>query len=83
MSKKKQTVTLALSENEALDLFEFLSRFSDKDDLCIEDQAEARVLWDLCCLLEKQLVQSVSGDYAVLLKRAREDVRDTDAEGAI
>jgi hypothetical protein len=40
--------------DEALVLFEFLSRFSDTDELRVEDQAEQRALSNLCCLLEKQ-----------------------------
>jgi hypothetical protein len=71
-----ENVTLSLSQDEALVLFEFLSRISDASDLRIEDRAELRVLWDLCCMLESQLVQPFQEDYAELLDRAREAVRD-------
>ncbi len=57
----EEKVTIELSSAEALVLFEFLSRFSDENKLEIEDQAEARVLWDMCCLLEKQLVEPFMG----------------------
>ena len=53
MSKDK--VTLQLTNDEALVLFELVSRFTEEGDLNIADQAETRVLWDLCSLLEKQL----------------------------
>lgn len=81
MNEHEDRVTVALSQDEALVLFEFLSRFSDTRVLQIEDQAEARVLWGMCCLLEKQLVQQFSPDYMALLRKAREAVRDP-AEGS-
>lgn len=76
MSDKTKHVTLDLSEYEALVLFEFLSRFSNDKDLRIDDQAEARVLWDLCCVLETQLVEPLREDYSELLRKARNAVRD-------
>ena len=69
-------MTIEISKAEALVLFEFLSRFSDEDKLLIEDQAEARVLWDLCCVLEKQLAEPFRSDYSQLLQQARDQVRD-------
>jgi hypothetical protein len=75
-----EKVVIELSRAHALVLFEFLSRFSDSDDqdrrLEIQDQAEERVLWDMCCDLEKALVEPFSPDYAGLLQRARDTVRD-------
>lgn len=81
MNESQEKVTLTLSQNEALVLFELLSRFSDEEELRIDDQAEKRVLWNMCCLLEKQLVQPFSKDYRALLEQARDDVRDEDSEG--
>ncbi len=71
-------VTIELSGEEALVLFEFLSRYSDEKKLEIVDQAEQRVLWDLCCILERQLVAPFKAEYADLLSRAREHVRDAE-----
>ena len=76
LEETEEKVTIELSSAEALVFFEFLSRFSNDDQLEIEDQAEARVLWNICCLLEKQLVEPFMQDYDQLLKRARDDVRD-------
>src|SRR4051812_37165609 len=42
-------VTLGLTLNEALVLFEFVSRFSEHDRLSVEHPAEAQVLYNLCC----------------------------------
>jgi len=78
-----EKVKIELSRNEALVLFDFLSRFSDKEELIIEDQAEKRILWDLCCLLEKQLVQPFHDDYDDLLKFVRDDVRDIDTNESV
>jgi hypothetical protein len=69
-------VELRLRENEALVLFEFLSRFSDTDLLEIVDQAEKRVLWNLCCDLERILAEPFLDSYQTRLKKARDEVRD-------
>ena len=73
-------VTLSLSKAEALVLFEFVTRFSDTDKLKIEHKAEARVLWDLCCLLEKQLVEPFEPDWLRALAEARERVQPSSNE---
>ncbi|CAN5733061.1 hypothetical protein BH20ACI4_BH20ACI4_07650 [soil metagenome] len=73
MSKEIQ---IGLSNNEAIVLFEFLSRFSDKETLKIEDQSEARVLWDIQSKLENFLAEPFSENYPELLEKARKNVRD-------
>ncbi len=82
MNDPTNNIALTLSRDEALVLFEFLSRFSDEEELRIEDQAENRVLWHLCCILEQQLVEPFREDYADCLARARHAVRDPDPEQA-
>lgn len=69
-------VQISLSADEAIVLFEFLRRFSDSDDLTIVDQAEQRVLWNLCCILERGALTPFTGDWPVLLQQARERLRD-------
>ena len=71
-----EEVILRLSKKEALVLFDFVSRFSDEKKLRIDDQAEERVLWDICCDLEKKLPEPLRADYAQLLADARRAVRD-------
>lgn len=75
-----EKVVIELSREQALVIFEFLARFSNDGDnkLQIQDQAEARVLWDLCCDLEKALTEPFHPDYVELLERARNAVRDKD-----
>ena len=69
-------VTIELSPSEALVLFEFVSRFSNDEKLEIVDQAEERVLRDVCAMLEKILAEPFSQSYSELLAKAREEVRD-------
>lgn len=71
-------IEIKLSKNEALVLFEFLSRYSEKDILGIEDQSEARVLWNLTALLEKVLVEPFQGTYLEMINSARNELRDED-----
>lgn len=74
----KEPITIELSAEEALVLFEFLWRFSQDDVLKIEDQAEERLLWDLCSSLESKLVAPFAQEYRELLAVARSKVRDKD-----
>jgi hypothetical protein len=68
-------VTLTLSEDEALVLFAWIHRFNESEQQ-FEDQAEQRVLWDVECLLEKQVDALFDPAYRQLLLAARERVRD-------
>jgi len=69
-------LVIELPKAQALVLFEFLSRFSNDNRLEIQDQAEERVLWDICCDLEKMLAEPFRPDYRDLLQKARDAVRD-------
>lgn len=69
-------VELKLSKDEALVLFEFLGRFSQQEILGIEDQSEARALWNLECALEKELSEPFREDYSNLVRNARAALRD-------
>ena len=69
-------IQISLTKDEALVLFEMLSRFSDKEKLNIEHQSEERALWNLNCLLEQQLVEPFKENYLELLHAARERLKD-------
>jgi hypothetical protein len=69
-------VRLELTSDEALVLFEFLRHFDDENTLAIRDQAEERALWNLHCLLQKQVVEIFDPDYKTLLAMARSRLRD-------
>jgi len=67
-------VNLTLSKDEALVLFEFLSRFSDEEKLEIKDKSEEQVLWNVQGSLEKLLSEPFSKEYSSLLDKARRNL---------
>lgn len=71
-----EPIRLELTEDEALVLFDFLLRFDDSETLTIQDQAEERALWNLHCVLQKQLVQIFNPEYKTLVEAARSRLRD-------
>ena len=71
-----EEVSIGLTKDEALVLFEFLSRFSSQDVLEIQDQAEERALWNLTCSLEKVLVEPFSERWVEIISAARARLRD-------
>ncbi|MDQ3336766.1 MAG: hypothetical protein M4D80_16495 [Myxococcota bacterium] len=70
-------VKVVLSDDEALVLFDWLVRFNKREGTHFADQSEQRVLWDIECMLEKQLVAPLSPNYRELLDQARANVRDS------
>jgi len=69
-------VTLPLNANEALVLFEFLTRFVDHDRLEIVDQAEQRVLWNIQAQLETMMDCLNNPRYEEEVTEARRALRD-------
>jgi len=70
-----EPVRIELTGDEALVLFEFLARFEDRETLIVEDQAEERALWNLHCLLQKQLIEIFDPNYQALVDAARQRLR--------
>ena len=62
---------ISLTKDEALVLFELVSRFSDSDSLSVEHAAEEKVLWNIAATLEKALVEPFSKNYDEILEQAR------------
>jgi hypothetical protein len=73
---RQQNLTLTLTQDEALVLYDYLQRFSTSGSTTLEDQAEERALWNLCCLLEREMIEPFSENYAKSLESARERLRD-------
>lgn len=69
-------VTIELTGDEALVLFDWITRFTEREDKEFEDQAEEKVLWQIEAVLEKVLVEPFKPDYDRLLAAARAKVRD-------
>ena len=73
-------IKIELSPDEALVLFEYLSRFSDTGKTEFEDKSEKIALWNLTCLLEKVMVEPFKPNYGELVHAARDRLRDEDNE---
>ena len=73
-------ISIGLSRDQALVLFEWLARTGASDQPAeFEDQAEQRVLWDLEAVLESVLTEPLNADYRQRLDAARGRVRDPEA----
>jgi hypothetical protein len=71
-----ESINLVLTHDEALVLFDFLSRFGETDELKIEGRGEQQALWNLQCLVEKQLAGALDSNYRELVRQARARLRD-------
>ena len=71
-----KSVTIELTSEAALVLYDWLTRFNQQEEPACADQAEERVLFDLEAMLEKVLVAPLQSDYAMLVAQARSHVRD-------
>lgn len=69
-------IQISLTADEALILFEFLSRFEESNELAIVDQAEKWALSNLLGPLQKQLVSPFQEDYVEKLRQARNRLRE-------
>lgn len=72
---------LELTDDQALVLFEWLSRLDEHDAFPVEDPAEEQVLWSLHGQLEKTLVQQFLPNYRDLVEKARARVKDSFGAG--
>jgi hypothetical protein len=63
-------VTLSLSHDQALVLFEWLTR-EDSKGLPSEHPAEQSVLWEIEAQLERSLIEPLQADYASSVAAAR------------
>jgi hypothetical protein len=71
-------VSIDLSQDEVLVLFDWLHRLNENPRVEFEDQAEQRVLWDLEAALEAANPVLFASDYSTRLQAARSRVRDPD-----
>ena len=69
--KTEGTTTIVLSRDEALVLFDLLDGFTDPPALQILHPAHRRALWNLCSLIEKELVEAFQPDYNDRLEIAK------------
>ena len=71
----EETTTIVLSRDEALVLDDLLSSLGDQSAVQIADQAQRRVLQNLACLLEKELIETFGANYEQRLEIARKNLR--------
>ena len=71
-----ESLKIEITKNEALVLFEFLSRYSDTDILSIKHAGEKQALLNLACTFEKTLPEPFSSDYKKTLESARQKIQD-------
>jgi hypothetical protein len=69
-------VTIQLSADEALVLFEYFARFQDSDEWRLRHNAEYLAFSRISALLEKTLVAPFQSDYLDQLDRARERIAE-------
>jgi hypothetical protein len=72
--KTASDVTLSLTADQALVLFEWLTREDGKVRLPTEHLAEQAVLWDIEAQLERVLVAPFQADYVEKVSAARERI---------
>ena len=72
---EEDKVVLTFTKDEAIVLFELASRFTDTDELSIQDRAEESVLWSICARLEKVLAEPFDPNWNEILQHARDKVR--------
>ncbi len=72
----KEAVNIRLSNDEALVLFELLSRFQETNELRLKNNAEFVALSSLSAQLDKTLVEPFQANYLELLHGAQARVAD-------
>lgn len=71
-------INIKLNKDEALVLFDFLSRLSDKDQSNLfEDHAEEKILWNIESVLQSILVEPFQKEYKDILEKSRKIVRES------
>ncbi len=73
MSRK---ISIELTEDEVLVLFERLHRVNERSQIGFEDQAEQRAAWDLEAMLGSANPALFAGDYWERVQAARDRIRD-------
>ncbi|TRY28674.1 hypothetical protein [Aliiglaciecola sp. M165] len=72
-----EKVNVELSKDEALVLFEFLTRQSESEDLRAEHNSEKIVLSSVVAQLEKSLSEPFSSNWSAILDLSRKRINET------
>jgi hypothetical protein len=80
----QEQIGLSFTKDEALVLFELVSRICENEDynvtlfddrVLFEDKAERQALWSIECQLQKILAEPFLPDYPEIIKQARDRIR--------
>jgi hypothetical protein len=71
-----KSINIPLSRDEAIVLFDYISRLNTNEGQGFNHQAEQRILWDIEAELEKQLSEVLHSNYKEILNEARSKVSD-------
>ena len=66
-------VKISLTKTEALLIDSFLRRFTEKD-LLEPSKAETQALFNLCCVLEREIPELFLPDYDAILEKAEKNI---------
>lgn len=70
-------IIIKLTKEEALVLFEFISRFNETEHKeLFQDQSEQKMMWLIEAQLEKILAEPFQPDYEEIINNARKNIRD-------
>jgi hypothetical protein len=69
-------ITISLSKNEAIVLFEILSRSTELRSSIIQDKSEKAVFDQLCAGLKSILLEPFQPDFKETLKKAKQEIAD-------
>lgn len=78
--KLNQKIIINLTNEEALVLLHWLSKFNNEDNYNFKDKSEKRVLWDLESVLENSTDGILSDNYIYLLESARKKINNCDLD---
>jgi hypothetical protein len=74
---ESEEINIKLTIDEALVLFEFISRFNETEHKeLFQDQSEQKMMWLIEGQLQKILVEPFRPDYKEIIDNARNNIRD-------
>jgi hypothetical protein len=74
---ESEEINIKLTKDEALVLFEFISRFNESEHKeLFQDQSEQKMMWLIEGQLQKILAEPFRPDYKEIIDNARNNIRD-------
>lgn len=74
---ESEEINIKLTKDEALVLFEFISRFNETEHKeLFQDQSEQKMMWLIEGQLQKALSEPFRPDYKEIIDNARKNIQD-------